>query len=401
MRQRLSDLGLQLDRFLAKDYGVDVGSDLAASASFSKWKESHKPFHWLIEFYGIISSGGFDIVIGNPPYIASSKIKQEYSVLGYETARCSDIYAWIMERAAALTSQNGLCGMIVPLSLTFSGSFQPLRRLLFREFSSNWFSSFARIPAALFSADVRVRNTIHIGSRSAKSGNHTTIMHRWFEEARPYLAERIEYAKFLPNVWDGFIPKLGNQILLSAFEEAKTALSNLDSKLSRSPSGQTLHFKQAAYNWISFGYDEPPSFDASNKKIPQTKVGRIYAPDEPTKRIIHTLLNGKIAFLWWSMMGDDFDVTRKDIEFLPFPKAINAHTKGDLEKLSLELDKAMNENLVFKLNAGKKVGNYNLARCREVTDRSDKIWISLLSLGDNQTLIDLAYAQIVKTNFDN
>ncbi len=401
LRERLNELEQQLDRYLAKDFGVDVGENLAASASFAKWKESHKPFHWLIEFYGIISSGGFDIVVGNPPYIASGKVKKEYSVLGYETERCSDIYAWIMERAAALASQKGLCGMIVPLSLTFSGSFQPLRDLLLKEFSANWFSSFARIPAALFSADVRVRNTIHIGSRSGNSGHHTTITHRWFEEARPYLVERIEYAKFNPNVWDGFIPKLGNQILLSAFEEAKTTLSNLDSKLSRSPSGQTLHFKQAAYNWISFGYDEPPSFTASGKRIPQTKVGRIYAPDEQTKRIIHTLLNGKIAFLWWSMMGDDFDVTRKDIEFLPFPRDIKGNAIHELEKISLELDKAMDENLVFKLNAGKKVGNYNLARCRKVTDQSDKIWIGLLGLGDNQALIELTYAQIVKTNFDN
>ena len=32
----------------------------------------------------------------------------------------------------------------------------------------------------------------------------------------------------------------------------------------------------------------------------------------------------------------------------------------------------MNKNLVFKLNAGKNIGNYNLARCRHVTDKSDK-----------------------------
>ena len=177
LRERLAALEAQLDRYLAHDYGVDTGEDLAASASFAAWKASHKPFHWLIEFYGIIKQGGFHVVVGNPPYVKASDVRKDYAVLGYATDRCPDMYAWIMERAVALNSAVGSYGMIVPLSLAFSGGFQSLRELLFREFQANWFSSFARIPAALFSADVRVRNTIHIGQRSGHSGNHTTSTH--------------------------------------------------------------------------------------------------------------------------------------------------------------------------------------------------------------------------------
>ena len=99
-------------------------------------------------------------------------------------------------------------------------------------------------------------------------------------------------------------------------------------------------------------------------------------------------------------MGDDFDVTRKDFEFLPFPGQIDTTKLAELEKLSESLDIAMNENLVFKLNAGKRVGNYNLARCRGVTDLSDKVWADLLGLGQHIDDIDLAYAQIVKTDFE-
>lgn len=399
LRNRLATLETQLDRYLAHDYGVNVGEDLAASASFASWKASHKPFHWLIEFYGIIKNGGFNVSVGNPPYVKASEARKDYTIRGYDTDRCSDMYAWIMERAATLTSENGFYGMIVPLSLTFSGSFQPLRNLLLDQFAGNWFSSFARIPAALFSADVRVRNTIHIGSRGGSTGNYTTITHRWFEEARPYLVERIEYAEFQPNLWDGLFPKLSNQRFLSAIEASKRANGNLDMHLSTSATGHALHFKQAAYNWVSFGFNEPPCYAETGQQIPQTKVGRIFATDELSRKLIHTLLNGKIAFIWWCMMGDDFDVTRKDFEFLPFPAQIDPERKSELGMLSNSLDIAMNENLVFKLNAGKRVGNYNLARCRGVTDISDRIWADLLGLGQHIDDINLAYSQIVKTDF--
>src|ERR1044072_358539 len=133
-----------------------------------------------------------------------------------------------MERAATLLSERGAYGMIVPLSLTFSGNFQPLRDFLLNKFTANWFSSFARIPAALFSAEVRVRNTIHLGLRSGRSGNHTTITHRWFEEARPHLIDGLEYASFDVASWNGLIPKLSSQPLLTALEFAKASLRNLD-----------------------------------------------------------------------------------------------------------------------------------------------------------------------------
>ena len=51
---------------------------------------------------------------------------------------------------------------MVPLSISFSGDFDSLREMLYNGYSFNWFSSFARIPAALFSAEVRVRNVIHL-----------------------------------------------------------------------------------------------------------------------------------------------------------------------------------------------------------------------------------------------
>ena len=63
LRQRLESLSNELDRYLATEYGVDHQQPDAYAA----WRASHQPFHWFVEFYGIMNKGGFDVMIGNPP----------------------------------------------------------------------------------------------------------------------------------------------------------------------------------------------------------------------------------------------------------------------------------------------------------------------------------------------
>ena len=54
LRRRLERL-LRNSTDLAGEYGVNLKrpEDLAA------WKSTHRPFHWFVEFYGIVAAGGF------------------------------------------------------------------------------------------------------------------------------------------------------------------------------------------------------------------------------------------------------------------------------------------------------------------------------------------------------
>ena len=70
LRGRLQSLDDDLDRLLAAEYGVD----LKKASAFGTWRASHQPFHWFVEFYGIMSKGGFDVVIGNPPYVSTKTL---------------------------------------------------------------------------------------------------------------------------------------------------------------------------------------------------------------------------------------------------------------------------------------------------------------------------------------
>ena len=65
LQSKQNDLRGELDSLLTKEYGVDE----VLTASYQSWQSSHQPFHWFVEFHSIMGMGGFDAVIGNPPYL--------------------------------------------------------------------------------------------------------------------------------------------------------------------------------------------------------------------------------------------------------------------------------------------------------------------------------------------
>ncbi|MCY3799978.1 MAG: Eco57I restriction-modification methylase domain-containing protein [Chloroflexi bacterium] len=422
LRRRLENLGNELDRYLATEYGVDPvnppthnGTGSTSSVDCDKvpyehdayqcWRRSHQPFHWFVEFHGIMRDGGFDVVIGNPPYVARRKVVEKHAVIGFRTAGCSDIYAVFVERGINVSRTNGRISMIVPLSLTFSSAFSSLRALLYHECDLNWFSSFGRIPSALFSFDTRVRNTIYLGhkSRNSSMSCFTTRLHRWFDSQRETLFQNLCYSRYSPASFEGLIPKFGSETLLRAFESLLDGEKyRLRSEFSPRGEGQPLHFKQTAYNWLTFCLDLPPAYGLDGSSIPQSQYGTMNFRDEESRDISLLLANGKLMLAWWFGIGDDFHCTRKAIGTIPFgPGQLSASQRRDLNALVPELNQAMIDNLVFKLNARKNIGNYNLARCRHVTDEIDKIFLSSLGLRHLWEEIELEHALVVRTSFDN
>lgn len=78
---------------------------------------SAKPnrFHWVAEFYEIMHNGGFDVIIGNPPYLEKRQIS--YEVIGYATGDTSAVHAYCIERSTQIVNSDGHISMIVPISI--------------------------------------------------------------------------------------------------------------------------------------------------------------------------------------------------------------------------------------------------------------------------------------------
>jgi len=92
-----------------------------------------KPFSWEKNFRAVFDQGGFDVVIGNPPYVRQELLgdqknyfKQKYIV--YHGV--ADLYAYFFERGIGLLNEHGLFGIIVANKWMRAGYGAPLRRWL-------------------------------------------------------------------------------------------------------------------------------------------------------------------------------------------------------------------------------------------------------------------------------
>ena len=93
-----------------------IGTDFDTSGLSEEEVRRINPFDWSAEFPAIMKKGGFDAVIGNPPYVRMEEFKD---LKGYLKARYvshderSDLYAYFIERGHRVLSPQSRFGMIV------------------------------------------------------------------------------------------------------------------------------------------------------------------------------------------------------------------------------------------------------------------------------------------------
>ncbi len=91
------------------------------------------PFDWETEFAEVFLKGGFDVVIGNPPYVRQESLSefkgyfQKHYKVYHGTA---DLYTYFVERGVSLLRENGIFSYIVANKWMRANYGAPLRRWL-------------------------------------------------------------------------------------------------------------------------------------------------------------------------------------------------------------------------------------------------------------------------------
>jgi type I restriction-modification system DNA methylase subunit len=92
-----------------------------------------KPFNWANAFPEVFQNGGFDAVIGNPPYGAEiSKDQQKYFIKKFPISN-TDTAALFIIQAQGLLKNKGYNGFIVPKAFTFASNYEKTRAELLRD----------------------------------------------------------------------------------------------------------------------------------------------------------------------------------------------------------------------------------------------------------------------------
>lgn len=92
-----------------------------------------KAFKWEKEFSDIISNGGFDITVGNPPYVRQEELSEikPYLEANYSTYQgTADLFVYFFEKELNLLKENGSFGMIVSSKWLRAGYGKNLRKFV-------------------------------------------------------------------------------------------------------------------------------------------------------------------------------------------------------------------------------------------------------------------------------
>lgn len=144
-------------------YGVDLNEESVEIAKLSLWLRTAQPnrklndlnnnikcgnsliddetiagdkaFNWQTAFPKIFDKGGFDVIIGNPPYVSHDRIdNKEYLKKKYISySPFGDLYIFFYELSLNIINQNGISSLITSNSFLKAEYGKPLRKLIIKE----------------------------------------------------------------------------------------------------------------------------------------------------------------------------------------------------------------------------------------------------------------------------
>jgi len=325
LRSRLAQLTEKLDRCLATEYNISQNVILDENeyeVAFSKWCASHQPFHWFAEFYGIMNQGGFNVVIGNPPYVEYKKVYDQYRIepLLYQTQLAKNLYAFCVERSGCLLHSHGRFGMIIPSSAVGLDETFSLREAVNTRYGTVYFSTYSIRPSKLFDG-VDQRLCIALGAgNSGKSGARrlfTTRYHHWHAEERQSLFGCLVYTSSLVHPRLNRIAQLGETTAVEILQQIeKKANREIQFFYSKAPRGFLAHYHRSPRYWIrSMDFDQYFKSATRSRSVHHFRDIRFF--EEETGKCICSIINSSLFFFWFIAVCNGRNLTSIDVGRFP------------------------------------------------------------------------------------
>lgn len=364
LQNRLSQLNNELNRALAKTHGIDPNT-----LDYSSWISNYRPLNWYADFYGIMKQGGFNVIIGNPPYVDYRKVRNTYQIKQYHTEETNNLYAFCMERSISLSVKEGRFGMIVPVSSISGESYISLFELFSKQ--ENWISSFSNRPGKLFKG-VEQRLSIFISRFSKKPALFTTQFFHWPEIFRNFLFDQISYVQSQKWTLTKLPIKIGNRMSFSIFEKILTVGNEKKLALCEFPGQFGVWFHNGPTYWVRSLAFEPKGNLQSEKS---NHYRKIRVKEQNDAYLISSIMNSSTYYLFFKMISNCRDLGQKEWAEFPLGK-ISANAQNKLIELGITLSDILINTSLKKSRlypSGRiEYDEYYPAKAKPIIDEIDK-----------------------------
>lgn len=343
--------------------------------AYEDWLASHQPFHWLAEFYQIIKgNGGFDVIIGNPPYVGytrKNKLTKKavidiYQLSGYITLPTSNLYAFVIERSHKLMHNKAKIGMIIPISAFANNSMEELQNMLKKDFGNLYISTFHQRPAQLFEG-VLQRLSIFISNKNkAEQSVLTTGIYRWYANTRESLFQLISYVETNQSKQSHFV-KLGTKIEVDIFKKYSKHKS-INNYIGVASKSNNLYYRTAGGGyWVTFLNEEFDCVSVSNK---HTSI-----QDDINAKVLSAALNSNLFWWYYSINFDLFNF--KDYMIFGFQLNYSKNSViNHIIELSNNMEKFLRDNAIYytinsSTNGANETVTYQKSKSKYIMDIID------------------------------
>jgi len=157
-----------------------IGRDILDGQLFPSEEERKlNPMNFEDAFPEVMKRGGFDAIVGNPPYVRPHNLTPQMKELLWACYKTfiakSDLYSCFMERGLSLTRNDGFFAFIVPQTWTSLESFAAIRKFIIQNARVR---RLVQLPKKVF-AEATVETCIFVFQRSSSkrdiSANTVTV----------------------------------------------------------------------------------------------------------------------------------------------------------------------------------------------------------------------------------
>lgn len=290
-------------------------------------------FDWQAEFPEIMQAGGFDAVIGNPPYVRQESLSDlkgyfEKNYEGFDGA--ADLYAYFMEKGVNLLRDGGLFSIIVSSSFLRTTYGEPLRRMLTKHAAVVRIVDFGGLPVFTNAKDTYVCIPLLVKGAKLSRVEVAKVHSLDIRNLSEYVAANhysIPHERLLPTAWS-----------LKSDEEAAVF-----AKIMKAGKPLGDYVERRFFRGVTSGLNEAFVIDTDTKR-------KLIAQNKRSAELIKPLLGGEDIRRY---MFHDTDMwlifTRRGVDINQYP-AIRDHLENWKADLTPKRDRSA--------KVGRKPGRY-------------------------------------------
>lgn len=166
----------------------------------------------------------------------------------------------------------------------------------------------------------------------------------------------------------------------------------------------SIYLRPTATYWVPVLAGNAPVLDDDGNilEISDHRLKKLQISPREDVELAVAVIGGKLSYLWWSIVGDDLDITLGEFDIPRRSAQRIAFPRDKYHALIEDVKSAIRRAIFVSVNAEKHYINIRWSRIRQATDPIDRAIVdSLGGTDEDWRNINILYRQVMRSSGDS